>query len=375
MVKYNRELLDECLTRDCATLYRECEKLNRDTKIQFKCNCGNDGEKTFKLIYDSGGAYCEGCVNKNKTTKTKKTNLEKYGTVCCLNNKDIIEKIKKTNLNKLGVEWPTQSQEVKDKIKQKNMENLGVEFPSQSQEVKDKIKLVNIEKYGVECHLQSQGVKDKIKLTNMEKYGVENPSQNEDVKNKKIKTSLKNYGVNNPMQHPDILEKCMQTNMEKYGVENPSKNEDVKNKKIKTSLKNYGVNNPMQHPDILEKCMQSSYRIKDYILPSGNILKYQGYENFALDKIIKEWKIEETDIITRGDKIPEIWWLDKDKKRRYFVDIYIPSMNIVIEVKSTWTINLNKEDIISKLNASKDLGFNTLLWVFDEKGNLCEEHN
>ena len=329
MVKYNRELLDECLTRDGATLYRECEKLNRDTKIQFKCNCGNDGEKTFKLIYDSGGAYCEGCVNKNKTTKTKKTNLEKYGTVCCLNNKDIIEKIKKTNLNKLGVEWPTQSQEVKDKIKQKNMENLGVEFPSQSQEVKDKIKLVNIEKYGVECHLQSQGVKDKIKLTNMEKYGVENPS----------------------------------------------KNEDVKNKKIKTSLKNYGVNNPMQHPDILEKCMQSSYRIKDYILPSGNILKYQGYENFALDKIIKEWKIEETDIITRGDKIPEIWWLDKDKKRRYFVDIYIPSMNVVIELKSTWTINLNKEDIISKLNASKDLGFNTLLWVFDEKGNLCEEHN
>ena len=67
MVKYNRELLDECLVRDCATLTGEYMSLTRDTKIKYKCKCGNEGEKTFKLIYKNGGAYCEGCCKVNTT--------------------------------------------------------------------------------------------------------------------------------------------------------------------------------------------------------------------------------------------------------------------------------------------------------------------
>ena len=113
---------------------------------------------------------------------------------------------------------------------------------------------------------------------------------------------------------------------------------------------------------------------KEYNLPSGNILNYQGYENFALDKIIKEWKVDEIDIITSRDNVPEIWWVDKEgKERRYFVDIFIPSKNLIIEVKSSWTNSLNKDKIISKLNASRELGFNTLLWVFNDKGKLIYE--
>ncbi len=353
MVKYNKELLDECLVRDSASLIGEYEKLNRDAKIKYKCNCGNEDEKTFRRVYLNGGLYCEDCSNKNKINKTKKTNLEKYGTICSLNNEQIIEKIKKTNIINLGVEWPSQSKEVKDKIKLTNLNNLGVEWPSQSKEVKDKIKLTNLNNLGVEWPSQSKEVKDKIKLTNIKIYGVECPLQSQEIKDK-IKVS----------------------NIKKYSVENPSQNEDIKNKKIQTSLKNYGVKSPMQHPYILEKSALNSYKLKDYILPSKNILKYQGYENFALDKIIKDWKIKEIDIITSRDKVPEIWWIDKDeKRRRYFVDIYIPSKNLIIEVKSIWTITLNKDDIMSKINASKDLGFNALLWVFDKKGNLCEEYN
>jgi len=307
MVKYNRELLDECLTRDCATLYRECEKLNRDTKIQFKCNCGNDGEKTFRRVYLSGGLYCEGCCKVNLLKKSIDTNLEKY----------------------------------------------GIEFHTQSKEVKNKAKETLLKKYGVKCYIQSSEFKYKTKATNLKKYGVEFYTQTKEVKDKAKKTIFNKYGVENVFQ-------C----------------EEIKHKIKDINIKKYGVANPMQNSIISEKSLINSHKIKDYILPSGNILKYQGYENFALDKIIKEWKIEETDIITRGDKIPEIWWLDKDeKRRRYFVDIYIPSKNLIIEVKSIWTITLNKDNIMSKLNASKDLGFNTLLWVFDKKGNLCEEHN
>jgi len=77
MVNYNRELLDECLTRDCATLYGEYEKLNREAKIQFKCNCGNDGEKIFKTIYDRGGLYCKECTKINTSLKKESKTYNK----------------------------------------------------------------------------------------------------------------------------------------------------------------------------------------------------------------------------------------------------------------------------------------------------------
>lgn len=307
MVKYNRELLDECLVRDHSTLIGEYEKLNRDTKIRYKCNCGNEGEKTFRRVYLSGGLYCEACCKVNLLKKSIDTNLEKY----------------------------------------------GIDFHTQSKEVKDKAKETVLKKYGVNCYIQSSDFKYKTKATNLKKYGVEFYTQTKEVKDKAKKTIFNKYGVENIFQCEEIKDKIKDINIKKYGVANP-----------------------MQNSMISEKSLINSHKNKDYILPSGNILKCQGYENFALDKIIKEWKIEEYDIIVSRDKVPEIWWLDKDeKRRRYFVDIYIPSKNLIIEVKSIWTITLNKDNIMSKLNASKDLGFNTLLWVFDKKGNLCEEHN
>ncbi len=177
-------------------------------------------------------------------------------------------------------------------------------------------------------------------------------------------------------QTKEVKDKDKKTIFNKYGVENIFQCEEIKDKIKDINIKKYGVANPMQNSMISEKSLINSHKNKDYVLPSGKTLKYQGYENFALDKIIKEWKIEEYDIIVSRDKVPEIWWVDKDgKERRYFIDIYIPSKKLVIEVKSTWTITLNKDDIMSKINASKELGFNTLLWVFDEKGILREEHN
>jgi hypothetical protein len=73
MVRYNKELLEECLARDVATLIGEYERYNRDVFIRFKCSCGNEGEKTFRRILLSGGLYCKECCRINTLNKFKIT--------------------------------------------------------------------------------------------------------------------------------------------------------------------------------------------------------------------------------------------------------------------------------------------------------------
>jgi hypothetical protein len=56
------------------------------------------------------------------------------------------------------------------------------------------------------------------------------------------------------------------------------------------------------------KNVKSSYSKKEYVFPSGRIDQIQGYEHFALDELIINEKIEESDIITGCKNVPEIWY-------------------------------------------------------------------
>ena len=201
---------------------------------------------------------------------------------------------------------------------------------------------------------------------------MENPSQNDEIKQKKIETCLKNYGVEHPLQNNRIKEQIKETNVEKYGVENPSQNDEIKQKKIETCLQNYGVEHPMQNPEILDKSFKSSYKLKDYTLPSGNIIKIQGYENYALDELFQDGVLEE-DIVNGCSNVPEIWYNGLDKKvHRYYVDLYISIQNKCIEVKSDYTFNCDTETIILKQNAVKKAGYLCEIWVYNNKGEKVE---
>lgn len=54
-------------------------------------------------------------------------------------------------------------------------------------------------------------------------------------------------------------------------------------------------------------------------------------------------------------------------KSTYFPDFYIPSKNLILEVKSLFTVDKNTE---LKLKACKDLGYNTKLLFLDKKDDL-----
>jgi hypothetical protein len=133
-IQYNKELLEKLSLRDeCIINFTKIEKYNREIKVDFTCKCGNTHNKTFKVIYKSGG-FCKECTQKNTLNKKKETGIER-----------------------LEVENPSQLQEVKDKNKKPSFNNHRVE--NSSQEVKDKIKETNFQNYAIKDPFDSNEVK------------------------------------------------------------------------------------------------------------------------------------------------------------------------------------------------------------------------
>ena len=147
----------------------------------------------------------------------------------------------------------------------------------------------------------------------------------------------------------------------------------IKDKISATCIERYGVEHPMQVSEIAEQNSKNAFSKKYYTLPSGKILQIQGYENFALDELITLYK--EDDIINGMSNVPEIWYDDEEgKQHRHYVDLFISSKQLCIEVKSTWTAEKKKDNIFLKQKAGKSLGYKYEIWIYDGKGNKVECH-
>ena len=353
-IKYDLEKLKLYCNENDVILLKNYEnvKVTRDTKIEAVClipNCNNIVNKTLRRLIDNGGCYCIKCCKNNSFYKIRNTCLEKYGVEHYFQDTDIIKKRKQTCLDKYGVDCSLQSKEVINKRKETCLNKYGFENPNQSKEIMEKRKKTNLEKYGVEHSLSSQQVINKKKKTMLDKYGVEYPSQNKTIIKNRKETCLKKYGVENIFQSKEIIEKIKKTNIIKYGVEHPT-----------------------QNPDIADKAFTNSYLSKIYLMPSGKEIKYQGYENFALNEIINN-NIKEYDIITGCNNVPKNYYTDENgKKHFHFVDIFIKSQNKCIEVKSTWTLSLKKDNIFLKQKFAKEKGYEYEIWVFNKKGEKIE---
>ena len=393
--------------------------ITRDAIIQGKCltqNCDNNFNKKFRLLLYIGG-YCKKCSIRIGNEKKKQTCLKKFGVEYSLQNNDVREKSKLTIKDKYGVDcishnpnirkkaqntmlkkygdihalkidefknkaintmnekygvnYAGQSEEIKEKIKNTCKEKYGTDCVLKNDAIKEKIKQTNLENYGVQYATQSQEIKEKIKTTCNEKYGVDYYLQTEDIKIKSKKTCNEKYGVDYYLQSEDIKIKSKKTCNEKYGVDYYLQSEDKQTKSKETSIKNYGVEYPMQNPDYADAISKKTYMSKEYSLPSGKIIQIQGYENYAIDELLRN--VNEDDIVNGTKNVPEIWYCDENEmEHRHFVDIFIPSQNRCIEVKSTWTAEKKKDNIFLKQEAGKKLGYEYEIWVYNSKGEKVE---
>jgi predicted nuclease of restriction endonuclease-like RecB superfamily len=101
------------------------------------------------------------------------------------------------------------------------------------------------------------------------------------------------------------------------------------------------------------------------MMPSGNLVKYQGYEDKALDELVQGY--EEEDICIGRANVPIIDYYIDDKKHVYFPDFYIKSLNKIIEVKSEWTIHLKRGNVEEKALATVKAGYKYEIWVYSDK--------
>lgn len=353
--KFDINLLNTFATENGIELIGNYEKITRESFINGKCkteNCNGEFTKGFRSLFVNNSFYCDICVMKHKCEKIKETNIKNCGFSSNLQCPKTKEKIKQTNLIKYGCEFHIQNDEIKQKRTNTFIKNYGTKHPCQSEIIKQKIKDTNLERFGNLNCFQNTLVKEKIKQTNIKKYGVENPSQSSEIREKTKKTNLKRYGCEYSLQNNLVKMKIKETNIIKYGVEYQS-----------------------QNTEIAEKQSKNCYNKKNYILPSGQIIQIQGYENYALDFLINNENINENNIITRRKLVPEIWYYDKNnKKRRHYVDIFIPNLNKCIEVKSTWTAKKKKNCIFLKQDAAKELGYEYEIWVYDRKGNIVNKY-
>ncbi len=191
-----------------------------------------------------------------------------------------------------------------------------------------------LEKNGFESYFQQSDFVEEIKKTNLEKYGSEFYSSTLDFKLKSQATFKKKYGVTNPMKHHNIQNRFKKTMIEKYGVESA-----------------------LQNPKILSKNQEAQYKIKEYIWKDNNISYCQGYEPIVL-KELEDMGFIYVDVKTSPEDMPEIWYIFEGKRKRYYPDIFIPKENLIIEVKSEYTINTDKKRNKCKWNATKKLGYN-----------------
>jgi len=381
---FNKLYLLELLERDHAIYVSSPETLNGGKIVCFNCHCNKTVNKLFRDISYYGGAFCKECIKKNKPIKLKETCIKRYGVInpSCI--QDIKDKKEETSIKRYGMH-PKKTEEVQAKYRNTCLERYNTDNSAKTIEVKDKIKETFLEKYGghpmynevikekvKETCLERYGghqmkndiIKEKVKETCLERYGG-HQMKNDIIKEKVKETCLERYGCY-PTQTQEVKDKIIETNLERYGVKYGVQAQEVKEKIIETNLERYGVKNPQQSKEIQEKTQRSAKKFKSYIMPSGEIRKVQGYEPFALDILVKNYT--EDQIKSDRRDVPRIPYESKHKQKYYFPDIYLPHINLIIEVKSSWTYH--KDEAINKMKSEAVLsqGYQFEFWIFNSKG-------
>lgn len=167
--------------------------------------------------------------------------------------------------------------------------------------------------------------------------------------------------------------KRKETMLVKYGVENAFQSEDIKKKIEETCLKRYGTTNGGT---------SSNGHYKLYTLPSGREIKVQGFENFALDILLKNY--DECDLLFGPKEINRelgiIRYNFKGNNHKYFPDFFIKSENKIIEVKSTWTFDRKgKDSELRHINKLKECacigrGLDFKFMIMTKDGNQCRNY-
>lgn len=182
---------------------------------------------------------------------------------------------------------------------------------------------------------------------------------------KQKESYLKSFGFDNPMKDLNKQKQAIKTKKEKYG-----KDWNNTSKLRSTMLSRYGVDWNSKILAVFNKQQNKQKTNKRYIFPSGNTYNIQGYESMALDLLLNQGYLEED--ITLKNRPSITYTTHNNKSSIYHPDIILLKKKKIIEVKSTYTVTIDK-NLHQKQNACIDQGWFFEIWVFDSKSNLVKK--
>lgn len=257
---------------------------------------------------------------------------------------EVLTKTRQTNIERYGVPYTTQNSNVQEKRKQTCQEKYGTEYSFQAESVKEKIQQSIHEHYGEEG-LGAIEVRQKTIATCQERYGTNNGGASQQAQEKIKKTILEHYGVESSFQADEVKNKIKKTCQEKYGVDHIGQAEVVKKKIVKTTLERYGVRCQYQRPDLRAK------------LSNPEIIA-KKYETKRKNRTFNSSKPEDRCYNLLQSIFPSAIHHYTSDVYPFECDMYVPELDLYIECNFFWThgghfFDTNNQDDIDKLNEWK----------------------
>lgn len=394
---------------ECALELKDINsKIKRETIVKGRCNidnCCSKFEKTLRHLCNQDNIYCSKCIriekNPNKkdiklvisnfnkkypkiTLKIKSINsVAKLSVVEGICNNDYCNNKFEIGLSALEKNNTIFCKECRYEIKNKKISNNYNNIDLIIRNLNNKYPNTNLEIKHSSTNLENIILVGKCNTLNCCNYF----EKNLDILKRKetlycneclLNIRYKNMYDRLKEDFPDNISSFNNNIISGQCLKKDCKNEYKKhinwsNNEYYSLFCDKCIIHPMQNSVISEKNIMKCFKTKKYILPSGKELTTQGYENYAIDRLLNIEKIQEDDIVTSRSGVPECWYEDQTEKlRRYYTDIYIPSQNRCIEVKSKYTSLTCSIILETKINALKSLGFNVDIWIFNDKGELIQ---
>jgi len=335
--------------------------LNRDTPIGGDChieNCCNRFLKPFREVREKGGPFCTTCSKKNCKIKAFKTqNLEFNGEITIwdeelLQSLDIKNAHYDGNLNRdTPIGGDCQIENCCNRFLKpfREVRENGGPFCTTCSKINRVTKALTTQNIEIKTEpvIYDYKLLERIKKTR--KLHIDLSM----YKDKYLSRESIIKGWCKIQKCPDMFEKNFRSLYEN----------DVPCCKICTKRV------------IMSRSKKARFKKKEFKTPGGQTWYLQGYEPLAAPKLIKEYGEENIIAAIDGDRcVPAIPWFDEDgKEHHYFCDFFIPNLNLIIEVKSTWTEEQNDDKIKRTRKASNELGYDFRLIVLDNKKEWIED--
>ena len=163
-----------------------------------------------------------------------------------------------------------------------------------------------------------------------------------------------------PTKHADYMRKLHKTCRQKYGVDHHNQSPEQRQKAMDTCMDRYGGPNPMSSADLVKKAALRHPSTGTFTY-KGIAYKYQGFERVVIESLVDYFG----EVVTQFDDS----YKRIESDRIWYPDLYVPSIDTYVEVKSSRTLMIEFLKNRDKHKASITAGYKVKFVVVKSRSN------